>query len=372
MADEADAGSADTGAAASNGAAQTYEQQAEAVRAAYLAGSNFDDRTEDKPADKATAAEDDSDLDEKTVEDDAEETEPDEDESDDKDEDADLDEDKEKPDDKDEKDVDAETAKRLTQVRRTDKRLREQREKDWTQREADFAARVKDVESRWAPRIEAAERFEKLAARAAIDPVAALQALGVKEDSYEHTAQVLYTLAKAKDDPKARAAVAQLLKERELADEVGSLKKWKEERERSEKERETAAATEREIDAYLDSVAKATTDRTPLAKQYLKANPKQAMTDIAAIAYRLGQESGSTPQPKAVMIAFEKDRRRVLREHGIDPRAATPAQVASVDPKTKTAPKKDDKKPVQKASAKADDSKLSPKDEFLRLNGKYD
>jgi hypothetical protein len=362
MADDVVAGDSAAATVASGDAVASNGVDQDAIRAAFMAGveTPTTETPDEKPAEpakeEAPKVDDDSDLDE----DDSDEEKPD------PDDDLDDDDEEVKPDEK----VDDETAKRLSHVRRTDKRLREQRENEWASRDSDFAARIKDVEAKWAPRVEAAERFERLAHRASIDPAAALQALGVQEDQYEHVAQILYTLSKAKDDPKARTAAAQLMKDRELTEEIGSLKKWKEERERSEKERDESSKADQALDAYLDTVAAATTDKTPLAKQYLKANPKQAKADLAAIAYRIGQETGTPPAPKSVMIAFEKDRRRVLRDHGIDPRAATPAQAATQEPKikTKTAPEKaKTKEPV-----KTEETKLSPKEEFLRLSGNYD
>ena len=56
---------------------------------------------------------------------------------------------------------DKETAKRVDLVKRTDKRLREQREKDFTERDREFERRVAAVEEKWGPRVKAAEEFER-------------------------------------------------------------------------------------------------------------------------------------------------------------------------------------------------------------------
>ncbi len=340
-------------------------------RAAFL--SDFAGVADDKPAkgadkgkaekadaDEADADDDadlDADLDEDEVKADADE-EPDED--------SDLDEDEDKSKD-DEKDVDADTAKRLTQVRRTDKRLREQREKDFADRDRQFETQVQRFEAEWRPRVEAVEKFERSKERVNVDPIGVLQSLGLKPERFEHVAQMLYTLSK-KDDPKAQQAAAQLMRERETMDEIESLKKRLGDRDEADKERERQAAVVAQGEKMMAGFVKAASDKTPLAKTYLKSDPDGAKSDIARIAMKLIEETGKTPEPRAVMVAFEKERRSLLRKMGIDPKklSATAANAAIEKSETKATPKK-----AQKSTAKADDEKKkSPRDEFL--SGKYD
>lgn len=323
------------------------------ARAAFLSGDT--DKVAPAEVDEE-AAEDDSDLeDDEVVEAKA-------------DDDADLEDDKE-----DEEPSDKETARRIEQVRRADKHARESREREFAARESELNGRVETLKKEWGPRIEAAEKFERLAARASIDPVAVLQALGVGDDRYEYAAQVLYTLAKAKGgDEKAKSAAAQLMKSRELDEEITQLKKWREDRERAEQEREQKTAADREVDAFISSVTKAATDKTPLAKTLLKNDPDAARDELQIVAYKLAKESGRLPDAKAVMIAFEKEQRAKLRKLGIDPKARG-AAAALTETTTETKPAVVVKKKAAPApAAKIDVETPLTREDFVRLSGKYD
>jgi hypothetical protein len=337
-----------------------------ASRAAFMNGGAEPELEEakDETAD-AGDVDDDSDLDAAITSDDEA--------SDDADPDADADLDEEDDED-DEKDADKDDEKKgIDKVRRTEKRMREQLKKERADAETEIQERARrvdhELEQKWGPRIEAAERFEKLAARASVDPVAVLQALGVKEDAYEHIAQVVYTLAKAKDDPKARAAAAQLMKARERDAELEDVKKRLDEREKSDKERAEQAEADRQIDAFIGSVTKTVSDKMPLAKALMKNDPDGARSELQIVAFSLAKEKGKLPEAKDVAIAFEKHQRAKLRKLGIDPksRGAAAAIVANAknDSKAKPAPKAGDKKPAPKVDEKSD---KSPRDEFIGLS----
>lgn len=365
----ADTTEADT-QSTSNGASS---MSVDDVRAAFLAG-NLDepgkgkaDKAAEKPAPEATA-DDDSDLEEEDRDESAaDDEEPDAEE----DEDADLDEEDE--DKANDEKTDEKTAKGLEQIKRTEKRMREQIKQERAEMEAELDRRVKAVEKEWGPRIEAAEKFERARERVNIDAVAVLQSLGLSEDRFEHTAQILYTLAKAKDDPKAKTAAAALMKERERDDQLAQLQKKYEEREKADREREALAKEEQRWEAFFSKTEQMASDKTPLTKQWLKTNPKAARVQMAQAAQRLIEQTGNIPKERDVLIALEKDRRQALRDLGIDPKSlsAAKATAAIEAADTKSAPaKKADKKPIP--APKADDKKLSPKEEFLALNGKYD
>jgi hypothetical protein len=378
MADEG----TETATESTNGVSRSSESLADA-RSAFLAMTGGEEPAESKSEAKPPArdvADDDSDLDEG---DDADEVEASASEDDDSDLDADEDEEKDEEEKPDDEKADPDTSKRLAAVQRTEKRMREQLRKDRAAMEAELEAKAKDYESRvraeidkWAPRIEAAERFEKAAARVNSDPEGVLRALGLKPERYEHAAQVLYTLAKGKDDPKAAAAAAQLMREREREDKLEGMEKRLAEREEQDKkareaseERERAAAADRELDTYFGKVAKATTEKTPLASAYIKANPTEARERMQVLAFRIAKEAGSNTLPKErdIVIALEKDRRRVLRELGIDPksRGAAQASAQATDSKAKAGAKK-----PAKPAAKSDSAKPFTKEDFI--NGKFD
>lgn len=367
----------ETHSESSNGVSRSGDAHA-AARAAFLAGGEAD---ESKGSTKATreVADDDSDLDDETESDeDADEVEASSDEE--TDDDSDLDEDEEKA--EDEERPDADTAKRISQVQRTEKRMREQIKKDRAAMEAEVEAKAKDYESRvraeidkWTPRIEAAERFEKLAARVDIDPEAVLKAAGLKEDRYEHAAQVLYKIAKGKTDPKFAADAAHLMRERERDAELERLAKRDRERdEEAKKERETreerekTAAVDRQIEAFISDAAKAVSDKTPLAKTLLKNDPDGAREELQIVTFKLAKELGGFPAAKKVAIAFEKRQRDKLRKLGVDPKSRGAA--AALTESTTTATKQIDKKTAKSATKADDTEKLSPRDKFI--SGKYD
>ena len=334
------------------------------ARAAFLAGD-----TADKPADKAEIEDDDSDLDSDADTDEEEAVDAvDEDASDDdEDDDSDLDEEDEDEDKADDgKKVDADTAKRLSQVQRTDKRIREQREKDFAARDRQFQADIAKFEAEWKPRIEAAQEFERARERVNADPITVLTKLGLKPEAYEHTAQILYTLAKSKDDPKAQAAVAKLIKDRELEERLERIEKGEKDREKTASEQAAEAERVRQGQALVASFVKGASDKTPLAKAFLKSDPTAAHADIARIAGELWDEKGDRPTAKEVMIAFEKDRRSLLRKMGLDPKKLSASEAAAaLDQTTTTTKKKSDKK-TEKPAEKSDGKKMSPRDAFIR------
>ena len=312
------------------------------ARAAFLAG-------EDEPVAAKTAPVADEEVEDDDLEDDEETVAADEDE----DEDADLDED-----DEEEEKPDADTDKRLSQVRRTDKRLREQRDKDFASRERQLQQEKDTFVAEWKPKVEAAEKFERAASRVNVDPVAVLTSLGLKPEAYEHTAQILYTLAKAKDDPKAQAAVAKLIKDRELEDKLDSVTKRLEEQDKTAKQREAEAAQLEKVQALVETFAKAASDKTPLVKSMLKSDPGAAKTDLARIAADLIDQTGEKPTPKRVAIAYEKERRALCRKMGIDPKTVSASAANAAIEKSETKKTK---------SGKPDDTKkISSRDAFIR------
>lgn len=335
------------------------------------------------PVEKKSAtrevADDDSDLDEdddNSTDDDADEV--DADVTEDKDDpDADLDEDEDPTEDEDDEKDDA-TAKGIDKVRRTEKRMREGLEKQAASARADLDERVRqadrDLHEKWGSRIEKAEQFEKHASRVNVDALGVLQSLGFKEENYEALAQVMYTMAKAKDDPKAKAAVASLMKDRERDHEIAEMKRQWAEREKADKERESQTAEDRKWDAYFDRVTKAASDKTPLAAAWLKANPDGARERMHVLTAKLAREAGGkVPSERAVMVALEKDRRRTLRELGIDPttRSAVAASgKVAADAKAKPATTKPGDKKSAKAPTNTEKPKPFTKDDFI--NRKFD
>jgi len=340
----------------SNGASTSPEAQLAADRAAFVAG----DRKDPAAAKPGAGAADDDDLDA--------ELDGDEDAvvaDDEEDPDADLEADDE--DDEEEVDLeepkDAERAKRLAQVQKTEKRMRDSIAKE----RKDFETERDSFVAQWKPRIEAVEKFEQLKSKLTpYTTVEMLTELGMSEDDFEQAAQVIYAHSKkGTADPKNREAIARSKRERELADEVKALKAKVTQREEAEEAEKQTSTIRAEIDRYVGDIEKQVTTlaaKLPLAAKHLATAPKSAKQALERIADRITKETGNLPTAKAVAIAYEKERRQLLREHGIDPKAVGAADAKLV----KAAPKAGEKKAVEKKTA---DEEALTRDEFVRARG---
>lgn len=346
-----------------NGAAALSRDQANArARASFVSGADAgdedvadDDVDAPPPAAKAKAAGDKptgGDDDELDVDLDDDEVEADDDEADELDADADTD-----------PDADADP-KRLDAVRRAASRVREQLA---TQRKADHAEREAFV-AEWKPKIDAAERFEALKAKGlnAYNVVEVALSLGMSEEDLEEGARVMFAAsAKGKADPKNREALSRSKRERELADEVRELKRWRDDREAGEKQSTEAAANAKAADRYLDGIAKATPAGS-LASHFLETAPDKTRRAFAKIAIALTNRNGAPPATKDVHAAYERIRAKELRSLGVDPATIT----KSTTTKTTTKP---EKKTTAKPIIVADDSDdAAPLTRAAFVGGKYD
>lgn len=360
----------DTAGVNGSASGSSFADSIAAAKAAFISGEFGDnadrDSKSDTKADKGSARDKSDDEDADLDEDDQDETEIVEAKSDDEeDPDKDLDEDEDKPADKD-----AETTKRLEQVRKTDKRLREQREAQFKAREQelkDFEARI---EAQWKPRIEAAEEFERLKSRKH-DPISILKALGYTGSAdFADIARLAWgETEEVAKDPKNKAALDRMKKDREMADELASLKKKLEDGEKTAKQREQEAEQRRNVDVFVGKVTKAVSEKTPLAKKYIESDPDNARVEIEVIAGTLAQRLGQLPDPKSVMVEFEKQERRRLRRYGIDPKTMKPAVQPAASPAVEVRKPVDKKKPAAPTIETKTD-KLSLKQAFIE--GKFD
>lgn len=320
------------------------EEWAAKDRAAFLSGEAADDGADAdtaKPAKAREAAEgeDHSDDDSDDAADDDDSDSDDEDDSSesagadgDDDEDLDDDEDDESEDDEDDEDDaedkedagDAELAKRLAKVRKTEKRARDAIATERAALERDRAAfqtEVKEI-------AESAKRFEKLKARAKYQPDVVLAELGLVDEDFEDAAKILYARSKAGGaDPKNREAAARLAREREQADRLTTLEKKNADLVDTLTKREQQELADRQAAAYVTKIAKRITDEAPLAKRRLAADPETARRELGAVAARLWESRGEQPSAKAVVKAYEKQRRRELVKQGVDIEALIKAPI---------------------------------------------
>lgn len=238
--------------------------------------------------------------------------------------------------------TDPDTAKRLAAVQAAEKRSREKLAAERKQLEDDRAAHAKERAELDKARAELAE-FNKLRERAPIDPVAALEALGLTNPAdLEHAAKQAY--ARAKNDPANKDAAARMLRERELAaqlakqaEETKKLQERLDAREKAEQESARAAIVRQKTEEYIAGVVKAVDAAdAPLAKQAMAKNPERAKARFQLHAMELLDETGDIPDAADVLARYEKTRRAELEELGIDPDSlTTPGQKKNDQPAAK-------------------------------------
>lgn len=290
--------------------------------------------------------------------------------------DSDLDEDDDQDEDEDEDEdagADADTKKRLASVRRTDQRLREQRERQWKAEDAKLADRETKLAEREAKTTKLEGLLERLKNPYELGDV--LAELGYSEDDFEPASQSAFARSKKfASDPNAKATVAKMKHDRDREERLAKLEKKDAAREAADAEARANAVAEQRVVAFISETTKATSERTPLAAALIEKNPARAHAQIAEITGRLMDELGTMPTSKQVIIALEKSRRQDLRDLGVDPKtittvAAAKKQTSAATEKTTTS------SPSKKAAVSADvkvDAKKAPltKDDFI--NRKFD
>lgn len=233
---------------------------------------------------------------------------------------------------------DADTSKRLAAVQAEEKRARAKVAAERAEVAAERAKLDKERAEVEAAREELAA-YRKARERAKVDPVSALEALGV--DDWDHAAKQAY--ARGKDDPKNKDAAARSLREREAAEKLAAIEKRIDDMSAAEKQRAESALIQREAAAYMADVTKAAGAGTvsPLAKHFLAKAPEKTGQRLAQIAVDLLNETGDRPDVEDVLARYEKVRREELLELGVDPASLS-----------KTDPKKPDPQADKKPSAK--------------------
>lgn len=244
--------------------------------------------------------------------------------------------------------TDPDLAKRLAVIQRQEQRQRAAFDKErqaFEAEKAQWAQQAKDVAA-------SAKRFDNIAARFEVDPLGVLEELKVPPAAWEAISRSIFAQTEpGKQDPKNAAYAAQLRAKQAERNELAELKA---EQARLKSEIETARVTAQRdvvLNDYFGRVNKAVGEKHPLTAKMLATNPTKARADMEIVAMQLAQETGSLPSERAVVIAYEKQRRQVLRDLGIDPKAAIkppePAKPAAKAAKPAAA------KPAEKPEAPA-------------------
>lgn len=214
------------------------------------------------------------------------------------------------------------------------------------------AAMLADFDSQkaaWQAKIDKAAEIESRITNARQDPLAAMTALGFSESDYEAVGRLLYAHSpEGQKDPRHKAAAAQTLAQREQQAVLDKLQRELAEMKEGLTVRERAAEQQARADRYINSVTKAVSDETPLAKAAYAKNPERTKAALFDIALRLYAESGPSddlrdePTPAEVLRAYDAQRAAELEELGFDPKtlgrpAAAPAPTTTPAPPARPA-----------------------------------
>lgn len=215
-------------------------------------------------------------------------------------------------------DEDAELAKKLETIQRSEARAKEAVAKE---RELFEAERAKQAEA-WKDQERRIQAFEDAQKQAKYDPAGYLASLGIdKADDLMAAARQLYAMAKGDEgDPMQKRIAQQTLRERQQADEVARVRKELEDlRSEMAKEREQVES-QRKLEEYLGQVSKAIDAETsPLIAKWHEKAPDKVRRRLHEMAYQIAEQTGEPPEPADVVKALERARRGELEELGLDP-----------------------------------------------------
>jgi len=205
--------------------------------------------------------------------------------------------------------------KRLAAIQKYEKRVRAEldAERVAVRRERD------EMRAEMAAQRAKLEKFERAVAAAKYDPAGLLAELGYGDDDWEPASQSLYARSKAAAaDPKWKAQSEQVQRQREQNERMAAMQRRLDALEEERKTERAQAETQREIDRYLDGVARVVADDAPLMKRLLAKNPDKARLLFFEAARELAQKTGEAPTAKATIAAAERARRHMLEELDID------------------------------------------------------
>jgi hypothetical protein len=221
---------------------------------------------------------------------------------------------------------DSELAKRLEAINRQERRAKESIAKE----RADIENQLKE----WAPRIQQAEAFEALRSRVKYDPVRVLQELGLTPEEFEPVAKAVYAHSKAAEsNPALREQAARSAREREAFDRLAALERQNQ----TLLQKIEQQNVQQRVAAYMDTVAKAVSDDTPLVKNLMANDPAEGRNELHQMAVYLFESTGEQPDPEDVVLEYEKFKQAEAKKLGLNVPTKTKTPVAG---EQRTAPVK--------------------------------
>lgn len=262
--------------------------------------------------------------------------------------------------------LDPAQAKRIEAAQREERRrkdaLKAEREALRAERDAEMA-KIEEQRGSVAAAAKAAKEFDALKARAAADPMAAielLRSLGYDDNAFAAVSHAAWgETPKGREDPRHKENAAKLARDREVGGGLAELQKKYDALEKRLEDRDKSAATERAVNGYLDAAMEvaatgkvvevddegneivAATVEAPIFKRWMKSDKAAARAQVMTVADEMAgkaqREREPMPTPAEVLAEVERRERIALKKRGIDP-AKVFAEPAAEPPKKPTPP----------------------------------
>jgi len=278
-----------------------------------------DDADDDDDDDDADAVESGGAKPKRTAVDDDEDEDEDEEEADDDDEEKDPDADLDDDEEKDEKDP--KVAQGLAKLQRQEKRMRESIASERESARAELTHGRQQLDETKAEIAKAKARYDGLADRAKLDPLGVLEELGVDDD--EFVGKQAYARVKARTDPAFKETAAKMKSDRTIRAELDALKTKDAEREKEVTETKKHDEQRQAFEGFVGRVLKEARSfkAATLTNLLLASDPDEAKVLFARAGSDLWSRNGAEPSPIAVLKHAERMQRAQLRKYRIDPRS---------------------------------------------------
>ncbi len=150
------------------------------------------------------------------------------------------------------------------------------------------------------------------------DPVAALEALGLTDADWEVAAKKAFIRSRRGKTGPVPAGQPGAGGNLEFETALDELRTQNQELRQMVEARYQAEHDERNVQHYLDGVAREVTDDHPLVSTMMKKNPARTRAALRHFANQIAEASGyGIPEPSEVIEALEKSRRAELEELGV-------------------------------------------------------
>ncbi len=209
-------------------------------------------------------------------------------------------------------------AKRIEAIQKAEKESKVRLQQERAEAERVFDQRRAEFEREWRPRVEKAEKVQKLLDRAHVDPVALADERGWDKETKLYIAEPLYRDAKGDDDPKNRQYRAEQMRHRETASKTGELEKQLTEMKSKFEQLERSQRAEKETAKAATLVS----DKTPVLQNMLRVNPEKEQSRLRDAINFIREQTGRDPDLSEVVTQLEEVEAETLRAYGIDPTAA--------------------------------------------------